>query len=72
MVNFSTFTAAVVAASLISLVVAHPGEHHDYAEVKCEVEIRDNLAIETARLLGKCVGTVKARALSYCTTSCHS
>lgn len=56
MVNFSTFTAAIVAASLISLVVAHPGEHHDHAQVKREVEIRHNLAIKTARSLGKYVG----------------
>lgn len=59
----STFTAAVAAASLISSVVAHPGEHRDHAQVKREAEIRDNLASKAARSLGKCAGTVKAWAL---------
>ncbi|OCL13289.1 aromatic compound dioxygenase [Glonium stellatum] len=63
MVNFSSFTAAVAAASFLSAVVAHPGEHHEHAQVKREVEIRDNLASKAARSLGKCAGTVKARAL---------
>ena len=62
MANFSTFTA-VAAASLISSVVPHPGEHHDHARVKREIEIRDNLTSKAARLLRKCARTVKARAL---------
>ena len=52
MVNFSTFTAAVAAASLISSVVAHPGEHHDRAQVKREIEIRDSLASKAAHSPG--------------------
>ena len=62
MVNFFTFTA-VAAASLISSVVAHLGEHHDHAQVKREIEIRDNLTSKAARSLRKCARTVKARAL---------
>ena len=63
MVNFSTFTAAVAAASLISSVVAYLGDHHNHAQAKREADIRDNLASKAARSLRKCARTVKARAL---------
>ncbi|OCK85613.1 aromatic compound dioxygenase [Lepidopterella palustris CBS 459.81] len=57
------FTAAVVAASLMGTAIAHPGEHHDHAHVKREIELRDSLSSKAARSLGKCADTVRARTL---------
>ncbi|KAF2759166.1 aromatic compound dioxygenase, partial [Pseudovirgaria hyperparasitica] len=42
---------------------AHPGEVHDHAQVKREIQVRDHLASKAARSLGNCAGTIKARAL---------
>jgi protocatechuate 3,4-dioxygenase beta subunit len=63
MVLFSAFTAAVVAASLLNSAIAHPGEHHDAAEVKREIDIRDHVTTHAARSLASCAGSVKARGL---------
>ncbi|KAF2492851.1 putative GPI anchored dioxygenase [Lophium mytilinum] len=63
MVVFSTFTTAVVAASLLNSALAHPGEQHDADHVKRELEVRDHYANHAARSLANCAGTVKARHL---------
>ncbi|KAL1634442.1 hypothetical protein SLS58_010683 [Diplodia intermedia] len=55
--------AAVAAVAAATLVVAHPGEHHDHAQVKREVVARDALASKQGRSLSKCAGSLKARAL---------
>ncbi|OJD34363.1 aromatic compound dioxygenase [Diplodia corticola] len=55
--------AAVAAVAAATLVVAHPGEHHDHAQVKREVFARDVLASKQARSLSKCAGSLKTRAL---------
>ncbi|KAK0644923.1 hypothetical protein DIS24_g8386 [Lasiodiplodia hormozganensis] len=55
--------SAVAAVAAATLVVAHPGEHHDHAKVKREVFARDALAARHGNSLSKCAGSLKARAL---------
>lgn len=62
MVHFSKVAAAVVC--LASVVVAHPGEHHNTAAIKREVQNRNQMAAAAKRSLESCSGTLKARDLS--------
>ncbi|GME37095.1 GPI anchored cell wall protein [Neofusicoccum parvum] len=55
--------SAVAAVAAASLVVAHPGEHHDHNKVKREIVARDALAARSGNSLSKCAGSLKARAL---------
>ncbi|KAF2090984.1 aromatic compound dioxygenase [Saccharata proteae CBS 121410] len=60
MVNLSSVAVILGAASLA---LAHPGEKHDHAHVKREIQQRDHLAARSASSLAKCAGSIKARAL---------
>lgn len=63
MVNFSKLSTAVLAASLLSTSLAHPGEHHDVAHIKRELQAREILATRAANSLSKCAESAKFRAL---------
>lgn len=63
MVRISSFAAAAV-ASFATLSAAHPGEHHDAAQVKRELMERTALADRSASSLIKCADTLKARQLA--------
>lgn len=64
MVNFaSIITGAAAATSLISAVAAHPGEKHDLAKVKRQIDARGLRAAAAKRSLSNCQDSVKHRAL---------
>lgn len=64
MVNFvSILSGAVAATSIIGSVAAHPGEHHDHAHIKREVDIRQMRAAAAKRSLASCQGSLKHRDL---------
>ncbi|KAF2134973.1 GPI anchored dioxygenase-like protein [Dothidotthia symphoricarpi CBS 119687] len=64
MVNFvSILSGAVAATSLISTVAAHPGEHHDHAQIKREIDIRQMRAAAAKRSLETCQGSLRHRDL---------
>ncbi|KAK7721749.1 hypothetical protein SLS57_005098 [Botryosphaeria dothidea] len=55
--------SAVAAVAAATLVAAHPGEHHDHAQIKRDIVARDSLASRQGGALSKCAGSLKARAL---------
>ena len=64
MVNFaSTVSSALAAASLLSLATAHPGEKHDHAHVKRQIDARQLRAAAAKRSLGACENSLKHRDL---------
>ena len=63
MVNFSNIAASMALASLLSTVVAHPGEVHDAANIKRDINMRDRFAAHSKRTLGKCENSASASAL---------
>ncbi|KAH7366617.1 Intradiol ring-cleavage dioxygenase [Pyrenochaeta sp. MPI-SDFR-AT-0127] len=64
MVNFaSIITGAAAATSLISTVVAHPGEKHDLLKVKRQIDVRGMRAAAAKRSLSNCQDSLKHRAL---------
>lgn len=63
MVHFSTLVAPILASVIVGFVVAHPGEHHDNAEVRHEIEVRNKQAASAKRTLATCSTTVNSRAL---------
>jgi hypothetical protein len=64
MVNFaSIFSGAIAATSLISSVVAHPGEKHDHAKIKRDIDVRGMRAAAAKRSLGACENSLKHRDL---------
>jgi hypothetical protein len=62
MVNFN-LAAVVATASFLGTVLAHPGEVHDAAEVKRDIEVRNIMASHNKRALDKCSGSLKARQM---------
>lgn len=68
MVRFTSYLSAAVSASLLTGVIAHPGEHHDDAEMKQEIAKRTAHANHIARGLANCAGNanyhnLQARAM---------
>ncbi|KAI4907043.1 hypothetical protein J4E90_009937 [Alternaria incomplexa] len=64
MVNIaSVLTSATAAVSLFSTVIAHPGETHDHAKIKSEIEARGLRAAAAKRSLAGCQDTLKHRSL---------
>ncbi|KAH7081251.1 Intradiol ring-cleavage dioxygenase [Paraphoma chrysanthemicola] len=64
MVNFaSIFSGAIAATSLIASVAAHPGEKHDHAKIKREIDVRSMRAAAAKRSLGACESSLKHRDL---------
>lgn len=63
MVCWNAQTLALVLAAT-SVVTAHPGEVHDMATVRSEIELRNSLATMHKRSLAACSNSLKARALN--------
>ena len=64
MVNFvSAVGSALAATSLLSLTAAHPGEKHDHAHIKRQIDARQLRAAAAKRSLGACEGSLKHRDL---------
>lgn len=63
MVNYSKLTSGLVAATLLGLTAAHPGEHHDHAAIEHSVRQRESLAKHTRRSVDSCAGTADHKAL---------
>lgn len=64
MVYFSKLAGVVAAVCIASTVVAHPGEHHDHAEIKRQVKARDQMASAAKRSLDTCSSSLKHRELN--------
>lgn len=63
MVLFSKLTTAIAVASAIGTVAGHPGEQHSHAQIKREVQLKNDLAGKAARSLSKCADRPEARAV---------
>jgi len=64
MVNFALIVSgAAAASSLFGMAAAHPGEHHDMAHVKRQIDARQLHAAAAKRSLGACQNSVKHRDL---------
>ncbi|KAF2108121.1 putative GPI anchored dioxygenase [Lophiotrema nucula] len=64
MVNFvSILSSTLAASSLAGLVASHPGEKHDMAHVKREIDVRQMRAAAAKRSLGQCQSNLKHRQL---------
>ncbi|KAJ4374829.1 hypothetical protein N0V83_001907 [Neocucurbitaria cava] len=64
MVNFaSILSGAVAASSLIGSTVAHPGEKHDLAHVKRQIDVRQLRAAAAKRSLETCQDSLQHRSL---------
>jgi hypothetical protein len=63
MVFFSKLALVVTTAYLV---VAHPGEKHDHAQVKREIIQRNHMASAAKRSLDTCSSNVDARAVNAC------
>ena len=64
MVNFaSTLSSALAATSLLSLAAAHPGEKHDHAHIKRQIDARQLRAAAAKQSLGACENSLKHRDL---------
>jgi hypothetical protein len=64
MVNIASIvSSAIAASSLLSLTVAHPGEKHDLAKVKREVDALGARAAAAKRSLSQCQTSLKHREL---------
>ena len=64
MVNLaSVLTSAAAATSLFGTIIAHPGETHDHAKIKREIEARGLRAAAAKRSLAGCQDTLKHRSL---------
>jgi len=64
MVNFASIVSGAMAAtSLVGLAAAHPGEKHDMAHVKREIDARQLRAAAAKRSLSQCQNTLKHRQL---------
>jgi len=64
MVSFSKIFGTVVAASMISSVIAHPGEHHDADDLKRQIAARQQMASAAKRSLSACASTLRHRQLN--------
>lgn len=62
MVHFSALSLLLAASSTI--VTAHPGEVHDAATVKREIELSNSIAASHKRSLALCADSVSARDLA--------
>ncbi|KAF2642395.1 aromatic compound dioxygenase, partial [Massarina eburnea CBS 473.64] len=60
MVNFASILAA---SSVVGMAVAHPGEHHDHAQVKRAIDVRQGRAMAAKRSLENCQSSLKHRDL---------
>ena len=64
MVNFaSTVSSALTAILLLSAAVAHPGEKHDHAHVKRQIDARTLRTAAAKRSLSACENSLKHRDL---------
>ncbi|KAF2177436.1 aromatic compound dioxygenase [Zopfia rhizophila CBS 207.26] len=63
MVNLSYLASAVAASSLVGVAIAHPGESHDPAALKREIEARNIMAKHARRSMNQCAGSLKHREL---------
>lgn len=64
MVNLASIVSGALAAtSLVGLATAHPGEKHDLAKVKREIDARGLRAAAAKRSLNQCQSTLKHRQL---------
>ena len=64
MVNFASIVSgAVVASSLVHGVVAHPGEKHDMAHVRRQIDARQMRAVAAKRSLSSCQDSLQHRSL---------
>jgi hypothetical protein len=64
MVNFaSVLNGALAASAIIGLAAAHPGEKHDHAKIKREIDVRGMRAAAAKRSLGACQNTIESRQL---------
>jgi len=64
MVNLaSVLTSAAAATFLFSTIIAHPGETHDHAKIKREIEARGLRAAAARRSLAGCQDTIQYRSL---------
>ena len=64
MVNFAcTVSTALAVTSLFSLAVAHPGEKHDHAKIKRQIDARGLRATAAKRSLSACENSIKHRSL---------
>ena len=62
MVNFSSIVnGAIAASSIIGFAAAHPGEKHDHAKIKREIDVRGLRATAAKRSLGACQNSVESR-----------
>ncbi|KAK0103904.1 hypothetical protein ONS96_005012 [Cadophora gregata f. sp. sojae] len=64
MVYFPKLVGAVAAVCFASTIIAHPGEHHDHAEIKRQVKARDQMATAAKRSLDTCSSSLKHRELT--------
>jgi hypothetical protein len=56
MVRFCKIASTIAAAALITISLAHPGEHHDHHAVKREIAAREHLANHFRRSVDTCSG----------------
>lgn len=63
MVVYSKLASGLVAATLLGLSAAHPGEHHDHEAIEHSVRQREVLAKHTRRSLDKCTQSADHKAL---------
>lgn len=64
MVSFvSIFNGALAASAIVGLAAAHPGEKHDHAKIKREIDIRGMRAAAAKRSLGACQNSIESRQL---------
>jgi hypothetical protein len=64
MVIISKLTNGLVAATLLGVSMAHPGEHHDHEAIERSVRQREALARNTRRSLDGCAQNVEHKALT--------
>ncbi|KAH6712684.1 Intradiol ring-cleavage dioxygenase [Leptodontidium sp. MPI-SDFR-AT-0119] len=64
MATIASLAGVVAAVCIASTVVAHPGEHHDHAEIKRQVKARDQMASAAKRSLDTCSSSLKHRELN--------
>jgi hypothetical protein len=63
MVNFAPIVSGAAAASLLGIVVSHPGEYYDMDHIKREIDARQGHAAAAKRSLGACQNSIKHRDL---------
>jgi hypothetical protein len=72
MVRFCKIASTIAAAALITISLAHPGEHHDHHAVKREIAAREHLANHFRRSVDTCSGTEKSTSLATRSTARRS